>query len=120
MRAPTGRIASVAVMVKATSAMERWKSRATVGITKTSTKKSKASRVQPRKLATRVWTAAEVDNSCGAGAPVDVISAAIGGNVIVDAVVRGNSARRFHQVARDPDSRAAEAGNQINGRPAGR
>src|ERR1700682_352662 len=93
MSAPTGRIASVAVIVKAISGIERWKSFATVGITKTSTKKSKASSVQPRKLAVSVWTASDVESSRAAGAAVDVISAAIGGNVIVDAAAGGNRAR---------------------------
>src|ERR1700694_5013591 len=98
MSAPTGRIASVAVIVKAISGIERWKSFATVGITKTSTKKSKASSVHPRKLAVSVWTASEVESAPAAGAAVDVISAAIGGNVIVDAAALRNRARRLGEI----------------------
>src|ERR1700730_13899360 len=105
MSAPTGRIASVAVIEKAISGTERWKSLATVVITKTSTKKSKASRVQPRKLAISVWTASEVESSRTAGIAVEGISAAIGGNVIVDAVARENRARNPLGIARTFRSR---------------
>src|ERR1700676_4766460 len=96
MSAPTGRIASVAVIVKGISGIERWKSRATVGITKTSTKKSKASSVQPRKLAISVWTASAVERSRVAGVAVEVVSAAIVCNVMI----RGQRISRYGRVVK--------------------
>ena len=51
MSAPTGRKASVTEIASAMSGTVFPKSAATAGMTKTSTKKSNASSVQPRKLA---------------------------------------------------------------------
>src|SRR5580704_4590488 len=48
MKAPTGRVARVAVVVSASAGMDRPNSFATAGRTKTRTKKSNASKVQPR------------------------------------------------------------------------
>ena len=56
MSAPTGRKARVTVMVEGQGGMSLPKSPATLGGTKTRMKKSKASSVQPRKLATRALT----------------------------------------------------------------
>jgi hypothetical protein len=56
MSAPTGRKARVTVMVRARSGILLPKSLATLGSTKTRMKKSKASSVQPRKLATSALT----------------------------------------------------------------
>src|SRR4029077_11104697 len=49
--APTGRIARVAVMVHTIALFVTWNWAASVSTRKTSTKKSNASRVQPKKLA---------------------------------------------------------------------
>src|ERR1041385_8926797 len=49
--APTGRMARVAVMVHTMALLVTWNWAARVSTRNTSTKKSKASRVQPRKLA---------------------------------------------------------------------
>jgi len=51
MKAPTGRNASVTVIVSAISASVFWNSFAIAVSAKTTRKKSNASRVQPRKLA---------------------------------------------------------------------
>src|SRR5580704_17972595 len=48
MTAPTGRVARVAVVVSASAGIDRPNSFATAGKTKTRTKKSNASKVQPR------------------------------------------------------------------------
>src|SRR5580698_8263484 len=57
MTAPIGRAAKVAVIVRVSSGMDRPKSFATVGNTNTSTKKSKASKVQPRNPAAIAYRA---------------------------------------------------------------
>src|SRR5260370_15859947 len=53
--APTGRSASVAVVVKIMAFLETLNSRASVSYKKTITKKSNASSVQPRKPARTAW-----------------------------------------------------------------
>src|SRR2546422_9885196 len=65
MNAPTGRKASVSVRDKAISASLRWNSRAIAVSVITTTKKSNASSVQPRKPAT---TAARWSEAAEAGA----------------------------------------------------
>ena len=67
-----GRIASVSRMAKVTSEMSVWNSAAMSLSTNTKRKKSKASSVHPRKVATTTWRCALVHpESAGKAAKVD-------------------------------------------------
>src|SRR5450755_2561061 len=88
-------MARVAVMVHTMAVFVTWKCSASVSTRKTTTKKSKASRVQPRKLAATACHASEREGGNGAPAvefeSVSLFSSDAGTNVAGEVYTAGRS-----------------------------